>query len=125
MIKKIIDAFLILIYLLIIKIESKITSFDKLIYNKKSDAFIKILKRINLQRSVNIINFLYNAKLFSCLESSIAIRRIMDNDETIKLHIGVLSDKGKHQFHSWISKNGEVIFGNIANLNKHKIIIQK
>lgn len=125
MIKKIIDSSLILIYLFSIKIESKVILFNKLISDRKSTKFLEKLKKINIQKSIRIISFLYKTRLFSCLECSIAIKRLMNDDKNVKLNIGFLPKKNTHQFHSWITKSGEIIFGSIRDLNEHKIIIKK
>ena len=90
---------------------------------KSAPFFMTIYKFKNCQSLISIINALYKKKYFSCLESSLLVKKILFNDDDVRLNIGILSADSKFESHAWIEKNNSMIFGEIHDLDKYKKIL--
>lgn len=103
---------LIFLDLLFLKIKFKTKSYLR--DQQKINAFKPLSKRVfsfNINRSLQIINFFYENKFFSCLICSLLVRNIIE-DKGSYIHIGVMHKDNEKTFHAWVENNGHIIFGN-------------
>ena len=103
---------LIFLDLLSLKIRFKTKSYLR--DHQKINAFKPLSKKVfsfNIKTSLQIINFFYKNKFFSCLICSLLVKNIIKN-EGAYIHIGVMHKNNEKSFHAWVENNGHIIFGN-------------
>ena len=123
LIKKVLKYILIVSSLIFIKISIKFNGIENVL-NKidSSPFFLNLFKIKNQETLISYINYLYRKKIFSCLESSILVKKIYKERGSIKLQIGIYKSINSFNSHAWIEDNKKIIFANITNISNYKII---
>lgn len=115
-----IKSFLMLISLFIVNISTKIFSLEFNLNNLSKPPFImRIYKFKNKKRLIEIVNFFFQKKYFSCLSCSILVKKIYFNDSEVRLCIGTNKTKNEFNSHAWVEYKGKNIFGEIKGIKKY------
>lgn len=112
-----------LVYLIFTKIIIKLFLFE--LIKKIYGLLIKLPKigNYNIDNVLNTIRWVTTKypNSFTCLQKSLVIKFFFRSDNSVKIIIGVSINSGVFEAHSWVEKDGEIIFGDQPNSNFNPI----
>ena len=65
---------------------------------------------------------LFRRRVFKCFTCSCFLWKILRKESKVVLNIGVMKDKNNLESHAWITSSSKIIFGDIKDLEKYKVI---
>ena len=111
----------------ILKISISLVKFDSYIkFSSSYSVFFSKNKKMNLNKTLKIINFCSRVFPFwNCFISSSVLKKIYPNCSELEFYIGVTrSEHGEFYSHAWVEKNGNILLGEIKNINSFKKILK-